>query len=124
MLFSGLVPIEQVLLERVIVGYGALLLGFFSGARLGLILLPDGRRNLNLWPVLGAPALGLLIVLLPFTIAIALLIVGFGAQGAWDSWSGFSGRLPRTYAAMRRTMTWAVSLTLMAVLILHGLANA
>ncbi len=124
MLFSGLLPIEDASLERAIIGYSALLLGFFSGARLGRLLLPDGRDQQGMWLVLALPALGLLIVLVPFTIALALLIVGFGAQGAWDSWSGFKGTLPRAYAATRRTMTWIVCLTLMAVLVLHGLANA
>ncbi len=123
-LFSGLLPVEPASLEQAIVGYGALLLGFFSGARLGFLLLPGGHGNRGFWPVLGAPALGLLALLVPFTIAVALLIVGFGAQGAWDSWSGFSGKLPKAYAAMRRTVTWVICLTLMAILILHGMANA
>ncbi len=124
MLFSGLVPLGEAVLERAVVGYSALLLGFFSGARFGRFLLPGEESKRGLGLILALLALGLAAVLLPFTIAIALLIVGFGGQGAWDSWSGFKGTLPRAYAAARRMMTWAVCLTLMAVLVLHGLANA
>ncbi|HHG90363.1 MAG TPA: DUF3429 family protein [Devosia sp.] len=123
MLFSGLLPMDQDSLERAIIGYGTLVLGFFSGARLGRTLL-TGDTKRSIWLVLLLPALGLLVVVMPFTTALALLIVGFGAQGAWDSWSGFRGALAKDYAAQRRAITLIICLTLVAILVLHGLANA
>lgn len=115
-------PLTAETLGKTIIGYGALLLAFLSGARLGFYLQPGGREERGIWLVFAGPALGLLTIMLPFRIGLALLIVGFGAQGAWDSWSGFRDRLMRDYVAMRRKMTWIVCFVLMAIFVVDGIA--
>ncbi len=124
MLFSEFVPLEGVVLDRMLIGYCVALLALLSGVRLGGVLASGAATGKILWPVLGAPLLALLVVAVPFSFGIAVLIVAFGAQGAWDSWSGFRGTLSREYAASRRLMTWIITTLLIAILVLHGLVNA
>jgi len=116
-LLPALRPLEIVVFERAMIGYGALILAFLGGVRWGIRL--QGGAGSDLIFVIGifGSVLGFLTLLMPYTIALAVLTVGFGAQGAWDTWSGFRGGVPPLYARMRSTMTLLVCLTLLAILI-------
>ncbi len=108
-------------LETIFVGYGTVLLGFFSGIRFGTKL--NTNRSGKVWmvPFLAGPFLGLIVLGVPFSLALAILAVGFGAQGAWDSLAAFRGNLPNRYTAMRTTTTWLICALLILVFILDGM---
>ena len=46
---------------------------------------------------------------MPTQLALGALLVAFCAQGAWDSWSGSSGRLPQWFSSVRIRLTLAVA---------------
>ena len=122
MVFPRFFPLSQEVLPRLAVGYGTILLGFFIGARIGGSLgKADGYLERSLASVLGL-GMGLVILLLDISPALAVLITGIGGLGAWDSWSGFKGVLPRPYARMRMRATMLVCLALIIILILHGVS--
>jgi hypothetical protein len=115
--WPGLLPLDPVILERTIIGYSALLLAFLGGVRWGIRII--GRRGTDLTYVLGSlgALLGLVTLLLPFSLAVAILTVGFAAQGAWDVWSGYRGTVPETYARRRASATLMAVLVLVAILV-------
>lgn len=119
-LVPWLSPIDMVIVERAIIGYGALILSFLGGVRWGIRL--QGGAGSDLIFVIGilGSGLGLATMLLPYSLAIAVLTVGFGAQGAWDVWAGWRGGVPEFYARMRSLLTWLVCLTLLATLLARG----
>jgi hypothetical protein len=115
----GLLPIDGAVVERVVVAYAALLLSFLGGVRWGIRI--GGRAGTDMIYLLGAlgPALGLVVLLLPFSPALALLTVGFAAQGAWDVWSGLGKSVPETYARHRSVATLMICVALIAILFLQ-----
>lgn len=100
--------------------YGAVLLVFLAGVRFGTGLMSGAAIPLTVrvTPLMGL--VGLAAYWSPPPIALALLVVGFGGQGALDVWAGFSGRLPQAYVSARVLMTWLCALTLLAILVLGG----
>lgn len=111
-------------LEIIFVGYGIVLLGFFSGIRFGARL--NVNRSGKVWiiPFLAGPFLGLVVLSVPFSLALAMLAVGFGAHGAWDSLAAFRGNLPNRYTAMRTTTTWLMCALLILVFVLDGVSKS
>lgn len=115
--FPHTLPIEQVIFERALIGYGALILAFLGGVRWGIRL--QGGAGSDLTFVMGilGSGLGLFTLLMPYTFGLIALTFGFGAQGAWDVRSGMSGGVPPAYARLRNMMTWLVCALLLAILI-------
>ncbi|MBU2533277.1 MAG: DUF3429 domain-containing protein [Alphaproteobacteria bacterium] len=119
-LAPGLVPLEPVVVERALIGYGALLLGFFGGVRWGLAIM-DRRTDDTVFAIslLGA-GLGLVALVLPFGFGLALLTVGFAGQGAWDVWAGQRRSIPEAYASGRAGVTLIICLLLAATILAYA----
>jgi len=113
----SLQPLDQVVFERALLGYGAVILGFLSGVRWGMRMQGGFGSDIIYLAAIVVSGGGFLTLLLPFPLGIALLIVGFGAQGAWDVWGGFRGSVPRAYARMRSVITWMTCAVLIATLV-------
>lgn len=122
-LFPGLSPVDPVIFERALLGYGALILSFLGGVRWGIRL--QGGAGSDLTYVVGifGSVAGFITLLLPLTIGLMILTVGFGIHGLWDVWSGIRGRVPPAYARLRLVMTWLVCATLLLILIARVLVN-
>jgi len=119
--FPNLSPFDTLIFERAMIGYGALILAFLGGVRWGIRLQGGAGSDLTfVMGVLGS-VLGFITLLMPYSLALAVLTVGYGAHGAWDVWSGASGGVPGFYAKMRSFMTWLVCLTLIGILLARGL---
>lgn len=118
--FPQISPFAISKLETALVGYSAVLLGYFSGIRFGATLIIQNTTQNWLIPFLAGPVLGLIILLLPFPLALAVLVAGFGAHGAWDTWASFHGRLPPDYAKIRTAITWIMCTMLIIVLVVDG----
>lgn len=117
-------PFNLPRLEMVFVGYAAVLLAFISGIRFGTNLLKTSLNRIWLVPFASGPLLGLFVLVVPFSLALPTLAVGFGAHGAWDAWGAFRGELPSKYSAMRTASTWLICTLLILVFVLDGLAKS
>ena len=116
----GIVPLDPLVGERAIIGYAALLLAFLGGVRWGIRASSGaGTDQTYLLGALGA-VLGLITLVLPFQLAIALLTVGFAAHGAWDVWSGYRGAIPEPYARRRMSATLMACAVLIAIFAVHA----
>lgn len=113
-LFPQLWPFDPALIERMVIGYGALILSFLGGVRWGLRL--QGGAGSDLTFVMGilGSALGLFTLLVPYTLGLVMLTIGFGLHGLWDA---RSGGVPQFYARLRSIMTWIVCSILLATLV-------
>jgi len=89
--------------------YGAVILSFLGGIRWGLALLrqPSAQRELAI-SVLPAIA-GWLSLFAPAPVSFGVLLIGFLAQGAWDSFSIQSGAAPAWFGPIRITLTVLVA---------------
>lgn len=115
-LHPPLLVIDPVIFERAMLGYGALILSFLGGVRWGLRLQGGAGSDLTFIVGIFGSIAGFITLLLPFTLGLLILTIGFALQGAWDVWS--SG-LPAFYARLRSIMTWLVCFVLLAILILR-----
>lgn len=97
--------------------YGAVILSFLGGIRWGLAILgkPVPARDLG-FSVLPALAAWFSLFFQP-VVSVAVLLLGFCAQGAWDSLSIHAGRAPQWFASLRITLTLLVALA-------HGIGIA
>ena len=120
-LFPQYSPLESDRFNALFLGYCVAMLSFFAGTRHGIYLNQKTPGQAWLIPFLAGPVLGIIVFLLPFPLALAVLIAGFGAHGAWDSWDAFHGKLPRHYAASRITATWLICVLLIGAFVLSGL---
>lgn len=101
-----------------VVAYGAVLLGFFAGGRWGGAIT---RAERSPWPYLGGVAIAGLGAVALFSgnqLGLALLLVGFSAQGGWDVMSAYAGHWPHAIIGQRRLLAFLISLTLLALLLL------
>jgi len=113
-LFPSISPLTEVIFERAMLGYGALILSFLGGVRWGLRLQGGAGSDLTfVIGILGSVA-GFFTLLMPYTFGLVVLTIGFGLQGAWDV---RSGGVPDLYSKLRSMMTWLVCLVLLAILI-------
>lgn len=120
-LAPGLAPLDVTIIERALIGYGAIILGFLGGVRWGIRL--QGGAGSDLTFVIGilGSGLGLFTLLLPYPFALALLAIGFALQGAWDVVAGRTGAIPHFYAQIRHLLTWLVCLVLILILVVKTL---
>lgn len=97
--------------------YGAVILSFLGGIRWGLALngKPVPAADLA-FSVIPAIAAWISLFLAP-AVSVAVLLLGFCAQGAWDSLSIHAGMAPAWFAKLRITLTLMVALA-------HGIAFA
>lgn len=105
--------------DRLIVGYGAIILTFLGGIRWGTAIGPyDGQRQSFEFTasVLGSLA-GLAALFLPAIPAMTLLIAGFLTQALWDITSVEAGRLPRWFGKLRMLLTGGAVLSLVMSLV-------
>lgn len=110
----SLSPLPQARLEPAIIGYGALILSFLGGVRWGLRLQGGAGSDLTfIMGILGALG-GFATLLMPYTIGLVVLAIGFALQGAWDVWSG---GVPAFYARLRGVMTWLVCVIIIAIIV-------
>lgn len=119
-LYFAIEPFDTARILHLTVAYGAAMLCFLGGVRFGAALMAGTNAP---WTVRAAPLvalIGLLALMLPAQVALAVLVVGFGAQGALDVWAGFQGRLPQNYVTARSLMTWLFALTLLGILLVTG----
>jgi Protein of unknown function (DUF3429) len=109
-------PLQAVLVDAFRT-YGAIILSFLGGVRWGLALReqPVPAKDL-LFSVLPAIA-AWFSLFLTAPASIAILLLGFCAQGAWDSLSMHAGKGPQWYAQLRITLTLIVALA-------HGIVIA
>jgi hypothetical protein len=109
-------PFQTVLIDAFRT-YGAIILSFLGGVRWGLALRdqPVPVRDL-VFSVIPAVAAWFSLFLNP-PVSVAILLLGFCAQGAWDSLSMHAGRGPQWYAGLRITLTLIVALA-------HGIVIA
>ncbi|MCF6327231.1 MAG: DUF3429 domain-containing protein [Devosiaceae bacterium] len=119
--FPGLAIIGQEKLQIALVGYCVVLLSFFAGTRYGALLNGIEAQTGWLVPFALGPVLAIAILLMPFSLALAVLIAGFGGHGAWDSWAAFKGKLPKDYSTRRILLTATICLMLITILIVSGL---
>ncbi|HUV32327.1 MAG TPA: DUF3429 domain-containing protein [Devosiaceae bacterium] len=120
-LFPSLDILDPVVFERALLGYGALILSFLGGVRWGIRMQGGAGSDLTYLVGIGGSVLGFLTLLMPYGLGLTVLIVGFGAHGAWDVWGGFRGTVPRPYARLRSMMTWLVCAVLLAILAARAL---
>ncbi len=119
--FPDLAVISRARLQLVLIGYCVGLLGFFSGVRFGALVNGSGFSSAWIVPFAAGPVFGIAVLLMPFSLALAVLAAGFGAHGAWDSWAAFRGRLPAGYSARRIVSTIVTCLLLIVIFIIDGL---
>ncbi|WP_164730597.1 DUF3429 domain-containing protein [Pelagibacterium montanilacus] len=118
-LFPDLSPIDRVIYERAMLGYGAAILSFLGGVRWGIRLGGGAGSELTYIAGILGSALGFFTLLMPLPIGLAMLIAGFALHGFWDIWSGYRGALPADYARLRAIMTGIVCAVLAAILVVE-----
>ena len=116
----GLAPIAQARVEQALLGYGVLLLGFLGGIRWGMNIMDATGTDRSYVLSALVVLVGLMALLLPFGPGMALLIVGFAGQGAWDAWSGQKKTIPDHYARPRAALTLAICLFLIVTLLVYA----
>lgn len=103
--------------------YGAVILSFLGGIRWGAAIRhgnPEEETAPDNMALVASvvPALaGWAALFLTGTASIALLLLAFCAQGAWDSLSASSDRLPAWMSSLRITLTLSVAACHIAVLL-------
>lgn len=92
--------------------YGTVILSFLGGIRWGLALArqPIAASQLAI-SVLPSIA-GWFSLFAPAPVSFGVLLIGFLAQGAWDSFSIHSGAGPAWFAPLRMTLTVLVAAAL------------
>lgn len=111
-IFPALLPIDALIYERAMLGYGAAILSFLGGVRWGVRLGGGAGSELTYVAGIFGSILGFVTILMPINIGLGMLIVGFLIYGAWDVWSGYRGALPSGYGHIRSLMTLMVCLVL------------
>jgi len=113
----GLSPLDPVVFERAVIGYGALILSFLGGVRWGIRMQGGAGSDLIFFIGIVGSVAGFFTLLMPYTFGLVTLAIGFALQGAWDVWSG---GVPTFYARIRGILTWLVCFVLLAILIVQA----
>lgn len=104
-----------------LVAYGAIILSFVGALHWAFaMVLEDLSERARTWHLVWSvvPALiGWVALLLPATLAIVLLLIGFGSQFGVDRILVGRASLPAWYLPLRRGLTLAVSLALLIALV-------
>jgi len=93
--------------------YAVVILSFLGGIRWGHAILPtsDDITPAETWILVGSVISSLVAwasMFLDNINALGLLLLAFCAQGAWDSLSANSGKLPKWFAPLRIVLTTCV----------------
>ncbi|WP_404406270.1 DUF3429 domain-containing protein [Pelagibacterium halotolerans] len=118
-IFPALLPIDAVIYERAMLGYGAAILSFLGGVRWGVRLGSGAGSELTYVAGILGSILGFITILMPLNIGLGMLIFGFLVYGAWDVWSGYTGALPSDYGRIRSVMTLFVCLVLVMIILVR-----
>ena len=93
--------------------YSIAILSFLGGIRWGQAIGREQNGTDGNWiSLIGSVIPSLLAwstVFMPPLGAIAVLLLGFCAQGAWDAWSAQAGKLPAWFSPLRITLTLVVA---------------
>lgn len=122
-IFPDISPLPEIIFERATIGYGALILSFLGGVRWGIRLQGGAGSDLTFVTGIAGSVIGFITLLLPYSLGLAILVVGFAGQGAWDVWAGHIGWVPQLYARLRSLMTWLVCIVLLAILLARTLVS-
>lgn len=97
------------LVERTVLGYGAVILSFLGGVHWGLVLRGGGGRAPAMLAIGVVPALvGWVTLLLPFETAVAVQVAAFGGFWLYEHRALGPGILPPAYLGLRRVLTLVV----------------
>lgn len=120
-IWPAMAPLDMVLIQRAVIGFGAVILSFLGGVRWGLRLQGGAGSDLTfVMGMLGAIG-GLIMLLLPYELGLTLLAIGFALQGIWDV---RSEGVPPVYASLRGVMTWLVCALIIAIFITRLITGA
>lgn len=117
-LFPAFMPLNEIIFERALIGYGALILSFLGGVRWGLRLQGGAGSDLTFIMGIFGSVVGFFTLLMPLTFSLVVLTIGFAVQGAWDV---RSNGVPESYSRLRMMMTWLGCLLLLSILIARSL---
>jgi hypothetical protein len=95
--------------------YSAIILSFLGGIRWGMGISPAKPEVRDIALSILPSLAGWFALLLPPQVSVALLLLCFCAQGAWDSISVHAGKGPSWFGNLRITLTLLVALA-------HGIA--
>lgn len=104
--------------QEFVFSYALTLLFFASGIRFGMHY---GRFRALVWHqklILATPLIAIAAILASGNASLGLLVFGFGAQGAIDSWGGHVGVVPDRYVTARLIATGLTVTTLIAIILL------
>jgi hypothetical protein len=109
LLLGKIHPFQTVLVDAFRT-YGAIILSFLGGVRWGLAIrtqpVPVKDIVFSVVPAIAA----WFSLFLTAPVSVAVLLLCFCAQGAWDSLSVQAGRAPQWYGPLRITLTLIVAL--------------
>jgi hypothetical protein len=115
-------PETRRLVERTVLGYGAVILSFLGGVHWGLVLRGSPGRAPALLAVGVLPSLvGWVALLLPSETAVAVQVAAFGGFWLYEHRALGPGILPPAYLALRRVLTLVVVASLGIVLMAPSL---
>ena len=87
----------------------AIALSFLGGIRWGLALTQAASVRRDLVLAILPPLLGWACLFMPDPLSIAILLLGFAAQGAWDSISAQRTGMPLWFARLRALATLIIA---------------
>lgn len=119
-LVLAIAPEDMEGVAHLAVTYAAAMLSFLGGVRFGAALLTgkESPLHVRLTPLVALT--GMLALILPTQVALAILVAGYAGLGALDAFAGMQGRVPQSYVSARMLMTWLFALTLLGILLLMG----
>ena len=97
--------------------YAIVILSFLGGIRWGAAL--EREAPLRIFAASVLPSIiGFLTMFMPPVFALAVLVMSFAAQGAWDVMSAQNGSLPGWFGELRMKLTFLVVGALLAALVI------
>ena len=107
MLTTGEPPLRHVA-ERLLIGYGAVILAFLGGVHWGLVLRQHSNRAAMMLAIGIMPALaGVASTFMTFEMAVVVQVTLFGGFWFYENRVLGPGRVPAPYLALRRWLSLA-----------------
>lgn len=108
LLIAGEPPLRHVV-ERVLIGYGAVILAFLGGVHWGLVLREQSERAATMLAIGVMPALaGVASTFIAFEMAVVVQVALFGGFWLYEHRVLGPALLPAPYLALRRWLTLIV----------------